>query len=423
MFKLFSIFIIFLSTATLAANQYSSDKEILSKSFIKQAIIHIEGGLYRKSQDLIIQAIEIDKTIYDNVHPKTADDFSLLATVLSKLGENNKAKSFFLQSQQIRKKIFHVNHIILTDNLFGLAIIEKKQSFFEQSLTQHKIILNKRNKNKNNSDIITSLLEISDLQITLAYFNSAKLTIRKAKEHISKNYHKNHPFHMLLLKQESLVMAAEGKYQLAKKYDKRILDKLVKRLGRKNILVADTLMNIAKRMNVNEKSALAIPLLNEALEIYNKELGVRSLKSAFILSYLSSAKISLADYHEANKLNQRSSNIVKSLGLNINHQIVANNLINRAKIHASKKQYNNAHQDYLDAQMILEAIYRSNHPKVAILIANRAELFVMQSDHQKAKNLYIKAIDILKPYFNSDHPLIMNVTKKYDAFTEKALKL
>ena len=416
MFKLLTFFIIFISTATFAENQYSSNKEVLSKSLIKQAISHLEDGLYRKSQDLIIQAIEIDKIIYDNIHQKTADDFSLLATVLIKLNENNKAKSFFLKSQQIRKKIFHKNNIILTDNLFGLAVIEKQQSFFEQSLTQQKTILNKRKKAKDNKGIIASLLEISDLQITLAYFNSAKLTIRKAKTLISKNYHKKHPFHMLLSKQESLVMASEGKYQLAYKYNKNSLDKLIKRLGRKNILVADELMNIAKRMNINNKSALAIPLLNEALEIYNKELGVRSLKSAFILSYLSSAKIALSDYHEAQKFYQRSSNTVKSLGLNKNHQIVANNLINKAKIYISNKQYDNAHQNYLDAQMILEAIYRSNHPKVALLISHRAELFAMQNDRVKAKKYYIKAIDILKSYFNLDHPVIVDVTERYDEF-------
>ena len=423
------------STSIHAEDPSSSDKnniillpikqENLSNDYIKNAKINLKNGHYRKAHKLIINAIEIDKKIYGYTHQQTATDFSLLAHTLFLQDHHTRAKAFFLKSQEIRKKLFPKNDIILTDNLFGLALIEKAQAKYNVALSKQKSILKKRNNSNtnNNVDIARSLLEIANLEITLANFSKAELNISRAEEITTKNIGSDHPLNILLLRQKSLLETEKGNFSIADKHDKIILEKQIKSLGRNNVLVAATLSNIANRMINNKKSALALPLLRESQTIYHTEFGPQSLKFATNLSHIASANLKLGAYVKAKEMNNRSSSITKKILINNKHPLIAINLINQAKYLAAKKKYNESNQSFLDAQIIFETVYGSQHPKVAQLIAERADILMKQKQFSKAKTHYLKAINILKSYFKENNPLLLTVSEKYKNFIDNEPQL
>lgn len=437
--KIIAICTIFLCTSSYAESSLQpfsptlkvsfDEKDNQSKNLSSKAKLYIETGHYRKAKKSIIKAIEIDQQIYQKNHKKTATDFFLLATCLSLLGEYTNAKAYYIKSQEIQKQLYKPDHSIFTNNLYGLAVLIKMQGKYEKSLSDQKIILKTRQnaKPKNNADIVKSLLEITDLQIILAYYNSAKKTLDLAKHSLDKGFNnsldknldKNNSVYFSILRLESQLAMIEGDYVTAKQHDKILLDTQVKLFGRKNILVADTLSNIAKHLMLDRKWALAIPILNESVAIYDAEMGSRNFKTGANLSYIATADREIGNTLRAQEINRRSTDILKVLNVGKEHPLVAFNLINDAKSLATSQKYEIAHQKFLEAQAMLETAYRGNHPTVALVIADRANLFVKQKKYTEAKNQYIKAIDILHSYFSASHPLVLSVSQQYDALIKR----
>jgi len=424
---------IFLTNSAIYAETPSNNKNIpdnnkqesIVKDYIYKAQLHLKAGEYRKAHKLVIKSIEIDKQIYGFSHHQTASDLTLLAKILYEQNQYIRAKTFFLKSQKIRKQLFSKKNIVLTENLFGLALIEKSQAKFEESLIKHKQVLKLREISTGNNYalIAQSLLEIANLEAILAFYENANLNLSRAEDLINKKSSNDHSLYIQLLRQKSQLATAKGSFGLANKYDKVILDKQIKTYGRHNVLVADSLTNMAVHMNMNNRAALAIPLLNETSSIYHEEFGSHSLKIATMLSYIARANFKIGAYIKGNEINNQSSSIIKMILIDAKHPLIANNLINRATYLAATQRYDAANQHFLEAQIILEEVYRSNHPEVAQIIADRADLFVKQKQFSKAKTHFIDAITILKSHFQADHPLLISVSNRYKNFTDLESKL
>lgn len=335
-------------------------------NYYHQAKRQLQMGNYQIAHQLILRAIENDKQRYGTKHEKIARNLNLLATIIFNRGQFRSARTYFLQSQNIRKQLFNETDIILTENLFGLANIDKVQGLYRNALINHQAILAQKLKSPLKPNLIESYLVVAKLHQELAQYDQTETALNKVSHLIQQQSHQHQMLYARLLIQKGALATARGLYSDAKDYEKRALELLLKIYGRRNVLVADTLSNMANRFSLMNKNNLAIPLYQEAAIIYRSQLGASSLPLATCLNSLAKTLLKNGEDEKAINKNNQAYKMANAL-IRKKHPFFALNQINRANYLNNRKEFTVAQQLYRGGLKTLESTYGKSHPLIVKL--------------------------------------------------------
>ncbi|MEM8640629.1 MAG: CHAT domain-containing tetratricopeptide repeat protein [Cyanobacteria bacterium P01_G01_bin.54] len=166
---------------------------------------------------------------------------------------------------------------------------------------------------------------------------------------------------------------------------------------------AAELFNTASDRYEEEDFAAAIPLAEEALEIYRRRLGNKHLVIARILNDLAVFYELQGRYREAEPLHQEALRIRRHLRGN-QHPDVAQSLNNLALLYDLQGRYGEAEPLYLESLIIWREHYGDEDLEVALSLNNRAELYRNQGRYQEAEPLHQEALAIRRKVLANQEP-------------------
>ncbi len=149
--------------------------------------------------------------------------------------------------------------------------------------------------------------------------------------------------------------------------------------------------------------AEAIPLLEQALAIFEKVLGPDHPHVATNLNNLAELYRTQGQYDRAEPRYQRALAIFEK-ALGPDHPDVAMSLNNLALLYSTQGQFDRAEPRYQRALAIFEKALGPDHPDVAMSLNNLAELYRTQGRYDRAEPRYQRALAIYEKALGPDHP-------------------
>jgi tetratricopeptide (TPR) repeat protein/CHAT domain-containing protein len=232
--------------------------------------------------------------------------------------------------------------------------------------------------------IATAVLVLTFLQASLAHTES-----RKADE----------------LNRRVVELYRAGRYAEAIPLVQQALAIYEEALGPDHPDVATAVNNLALLYDKQGRYAEAEPLYKRALAIDEKALGPDHLDVATVLNSLAALYDDHGRYAEAEPLIKRALAIdQKALGPD--HPAVAEALNNLATLYDSQGRYAEAEPLYKRSLAIREKALGPDHPDVAAALNNLAELYRSQGRYADAEPLYKRSLAIDQKALGPNHPAV-----------------
>ncbi|MDO8177008.1 MAG: tetratricopeptide repeat protein [Undibacterium sp.] len=200
-------------------------------------------------------------------------------------------------------------------------------------------------------------------------------------------------------------------YRILAQYDKalpllqRALFISEKNLGSEHPETVLVLLDLASIYNNLGQYEKALPLQQRALIIYEKTLSPKHKSIALSLNNLAITYIYLGQYDKALPLQQRALIIYEKV-FGIEKLGTISILANLASIYGKLAQYDKALSLELRVLVIFEKFYGSEHPEIARILGNLGNTYHNLTQYDKALPLQQRALIIYEKFHYSAHPNI-----------------
>jgi tetratricopeptide (TPR) repeat protein len=219
-----------------------------------------------------------------------------------------------------------------------------------------------------------------------------------------------------LLNQLARYAYGRAEYATAEPLLQRALAIREKALGLDHPDTAASLNDLAVLYRDQGRYKEAEPLYERALAIREKALGPDHSSTATSLNNLAMLYRNQGRYEEAEPLYQRALAIREALGPD--HPHTASSLNNLAALYDDQGRYKEAEPLYRRALAIWEKALGPDHPDTATSLNNLALLYGNQGRYGEAEPLYQRALTIRERALGPDHPLtassLNNLAALYD---------
>jgi tetratricopeptide (TPR) repeat protein len=225
--------------------------------------------------------------------------------------------------------------------------------------------------------------------------------------HLRHCYHKHQPTEDLGSGELALALGRAEHEQINYREAERLYQQALKiyqeQLGIKHLATASSLHNLAGLYEAQGRYTEAERLFQLALTIRIEQLGINHPDTASSLNTLAGLYQSQGRYIEAKPLYQQALTIrIEQLG--INHPDTANSLNNLATLYQSQGRYDEAEHLYQQALRITQEHLGINHPDTANSLNNLALLYESQGRYDEAEPLFQQALKIRIELLGINHP-------------------
>jgi CHAT domain-containing protein/Tfp pilus assembly protein PilF len=210
---------------------------------------------------------------------------------------------------------------------------------------------------------------------------------------------------------EVVRMFAEARYEPALNPATESLAIRQRYLSPTDLLIADSMFNLASLHFALGNYTKAEPLFKGSLKIRESTLGPDDLVVANSLNSLAGLFQTVGNYEEAETLLKRAL-VIREGKLGPRHPAVAQSLNNLALLYKDKKNYAEAEKLFLKALDIFkEVLGTEDHQAIANLFNNLAVLYQEQGQLVRAEPLYRRALEIQQKVLPPNNSLIANTSQ------------
>jgi len=198
-----------------------------------------------------------------------------------------------------------------------------------------------------------------------------------------------------------------GLYKESEPLARKALEIRENQLGREDLQVAQSLMNLALLLERQGKYPEAVKCSERSLDIQKKKLGPDHpdiASSLHLLGRISYRQVKLKEaesfYKQALEMREKT--------LGPDHPDVAESLNDLGALYYLQSQFDQAEQCYKRALSIRESVLGSDHPEVGNTLNSLASLYLWLRRYGEAEPLYQKSLAIRLKTLGPDHPLVAN---------------
>ncbi len=364
---------------------------------------HIDADV----ETLYNDALEIQRKILGEGHPRVAISLHNLALLYRQQGRYSQAQDRLMQALSLRERILGPNHPDIAASLNELGSIYRAQGRYieaEEPLKQA-LTMRERTLPSGHHDLATSLNELGWLYRYLGKYDLAEVYLHAALAIREKVLKAADPDIAQTLNYLAWLYYDKGEYRTAEGLLSRALRIHEQALGSHHPLVAQTLTYLALLSCVQGKYAKAESLYLRALQIRTELLGqehpdVAQTISNMALLYYHQGRYDKAEplYHQAQTIRERT--------LHPSHPELTQTLHQLGQLYQVQGKYEEAEELYKKALAIREQIFGLVHPHVANCLNNLARLYHAQQKHDQAEELFLRALAIRQQVQGAEHHLV-----------------
>jgi serine/threonine protein kinase len=198
-----------------------------------------------------------------------------------------------------------------------------------------------------------------------------------------------------------------GLYKESEPLTRKVLEIQENQLGKEDLQVAQSLMNLALLFERQGKYPEAAECSERSLDIQKKRLGSDHPDIASSLHLLGRISYRQAKLKQAESFYEPALKIrEKTLGPK--HPDVAESLNDLGALYYLQGQFDKAEQNYKRALAIRESVLGADHPDVGSTLNSLASLYLWLKRYGEAEPLYQKSLSIRLKTLGPDHPFVAN---------------
>lgn len=185
----------------------------------------------------------------------------------------------------------------------------------------------------------------------------------------------------------------------------QVCDMLIQQFDLRLPEAAELLDRAGTYLSEHASYALAEPLHQRAIQIWERTLGPEHLSVAVPLNNLASLYLYQGKYAQAEQLFRRALTI-REQWLGENHLLVAQPLTNLAVLYSKQEKYAEAEVFFQRTLHLLEQLLGSEHFDLTYPLNGLAELYRRQKNYLKAEPLFLRALHLREQHLGAEHPLV-----------------
>jgi CHAT domain-containing protein len=383
------------STCELSANHRY--KSIVTNNL---ALLYELVGNYVKAEPLFLESVNIDKSVFGEMHPNYAIALNNLANFYVSMGKLSNVEPLYLESMKIRRAVFGENSTDYAGSLNDLANLYnelgdyyKAVPLLIESMNTRKVVLG-----INHPDYALSLTNLATLYQAMDSFARAEPLFLEAIK-IRKNFGENTLDYASLLYNLASLYTSIGNYSKTEPLLLNVISIRKTLLGDNSIDYVSALNSLASLYQNKGEYSKAEPIYIESIKITKALLGEMNRTYASSLHNLASLYYLMGKYSMAEPLYLDGIRIRKVL-LGETSSEYGNSLDGIAGLYKMIGNYNKAEYFYLEAIKLS----KENSLDYAITTNNLASLYEQMGSYSKAEPLYIESIRIIKIILGEMHP-------------------
>ncbi|BCL83222.1 tetratricopeptide repeat protein [Ktedonobacteria bacterium brp13] len=328
-----------------------------------------------------------------------------VSTYLSACVRYGEAEELYKQALHIGKSSLGLDHYLMTEVLYGLAMLYFKQDKYEEaeSLYLQALSMRERAQETESLPVANILFGLGSLYHRQGQYEEAEPLYQRALRIREQILGVEHSQVASLLNNLAELYREKGKYKEAESLCQRALRISEQGLGSEHSQVGVLLNNLAELYREQGKYAEAESLYRRTLRIWEKWPGSEHPRISYPLYGLAELFRAQDKYVEAELLYQRALRIwERELGQD--HSLVAGPLDGLAELYRVQGKYIEAEPLYLRALQIRIQTLGLGHPEVAVTLCHLAHFYQLKQQPMEALELYQQALAILKRTLGPTHP-------------------
>ena len=106
-------------------------------TFVNLGYLFWRQGHYSEAEPLYLQALELDRTLNNNEHPRTATILGNLAALYRTQNKYEEAEAFATKALELRKRLLGEDHLEVAISLYSLAMIHEAQKNYDEAQSRY----------------------------------------------------------------------------------------------------------------------------------------------------------------------------------------------------------------------------------------------------------------------------------------------
>jgi serine/threonine protein kinase/Tfp pilus assembly protein PilF len=272
---------------------------------------------------------------------------------------------------------------------------------------ERKLALQARDEATNVANFLVNLFKVSDPGEARGNTITAREILDKGAKEIERGLEILPLTKARLMETIGTVYRNLGLYKESEPLTRKGLEIQENQLGKEDLQVAQSLMNLALLFERQGKYPEAAECSQRSLEIQKKRLGSDHPDIASSLHLLGRICYRQAKLKEAESFYEQALKM-REKALGPNHPDVAESLNDLGALYYLQGQFDKAEQYYKRALVIRESVLGADHPDVGNTLNSLASLYLWLKRYGEAEPLYQKSLSIRLKTLGPDHPIVAN---------------
>lgn len=369
----------------------------------KGRILMIKGD-YPEAEKLLLQLRPLREKILGNKHPDYAWSIYSLASLYSRMRQNEKAETLYLEFIAVREKIFGKEHpdyalaVYYTANFYkDIRQFKKAETFYLEA-----IAIQEKVQGKEHPDYLISLNNLGVMYWIMGQYEKAEPLLLDIIAIRGKVLGKAHPDYASSLNNLGVLYIDMGQYEKTESLYLEAKAIREKALGKEHPDYGASLNNLGILYSHMGQYEKAEPFYLEARAIKEKKLGKEDIDYAISLNNLGILYWYMGQYEKAESL-YLESKVIREKSQGKESAKYATLLYNLALLYMDMRQYEKAEPLYAEVIAMQEKILGKEHPDYASGLNSQAELYFIMNQYEKAETSWLEAKAIREKVLGKEH--------------------
>jgi serine/threonine protein kinase len=382
-------------TAIRISNDLSNQPAVAAELRLTLASIYDELGLYKETEQMAREALQISRASLDQEHTAVADALVSLASALQHLGSLEEAERLAREGLAMRQKIFGSEHESVADALSILGFVLNSAGQPAEAETTDRQVLEMRRRllGPEHELVAASLNDLALVLWEQRNLAEAETNFREALAMERKLLGNDHPDVASSLNNLALVLRDQAKLDQAEKVQREGMALMRKLFGNEHPGIATALNNLGLVLRDEGKLEEAEIVQREGLAMMRKLMGDEHPDVATAINNLANLLQRQGKLAEAEVLIRQGLTMRKKL-LGNEHPDVVNSLNTLANLLYNQGKLDQAETTLREALAMERKLLGNDHPEVASMLDNLAGLLQGQGRLAEAQTLYSEALAV-----------------------------
>ena len=368
------------------------------------ANLYADIGQYNKAEPLYLESKQIREKLFEKQHRDYANSCNSLANLYQNMGQYDKAETLYMESKQIREKLFgkeHRDYAASCHNLASLYNSTGKYSKAEPLFLEAKQI-QERVLGKKHPDYASACNNLGNLYLDMGNTEKAEPLVLEAKQIREKVLGKEHPDYAHSCNNLAILYSERGQYEKAELLYLEAKNIVEKVFGKGHPDYADDCNNLAILYEDMGQYEKAEHLFLEAKMIREKVTGKESPDYADASYNLAALYKKMKRYEKAEALSLEAKEIRRKM-FGEDHPDYGASCNNLANIYSEMGKYEKAEPLYIEAKRIRAKALGKEHRDYASACNNLGTFYYDIGQNKKAEPLYLEAKRIRQKVLGKQH--------------------